>query len=136
MNTDIHSQLPTNQLQEAAGKIGRSAANAANDVAIAASHTYESLSAKVGAGVDCTKEYAQHAVDAAKGAAHRATDTAKGIYQSAAVKTEDILVTSKDYAREHPFPVAVGTMIGGFVLGYLVGLAKREELTFRQRLFS
>lgn len=136
MNTDIHSKPPKNQLQDAAGEAGRWAADAAKDISNAASDTYESLSSKVGVGVERTKEYAQHAVDATKDAAHRASDTAKDIYQSASAKAEDALVSSKEYVREHPFPVALGTLITGLALGYLIGLAQREERTFRQRLFS
>ena len=136
MNTDTHSQTPTNQLQEAAWETGRKAADAAKDVSNTTSDAYTSLSSKVGVGVERTKEYAQHAVDATKDAAHRASDTAKDIYQSASAKAEDALVSSKEYVREHPFPVALGTLITGLALGYLIGLAQREELTFRQRLFS
>jgi ElaB/YqjD/DUF883 family membrane-anchored ribosome-binding protein len=136
MNTDIHSRSPTNQLQEVAGEIRRGVADAAKDVSNATSDTYNSLSSKVEAGVERTKEYAQHAVEATKSAAHRASDTAKDIYQSASAKAEDALVSSKEYVREHPFPVALGTLITGLALGYLIGLTQRDELTFRQRLFS
>jgi ElaB/YqjD/DUF883 family membrane-anchored ribosome-binding protein len=136
MNTDIHSKSPTNQLQDAAGETGRWAADAAKDVSNATSDAYASLSSKVEAGVERTKEYAQHAVDATKDAAHRASDAAKDIYQTASAKAEDALVSSKEYVREHPFPVALGTLITGLALGYLIGVAQREEPSFRQRLFS
>lgn len=136
MNTDTFSQSPTNSLPEAAGQIRRSAADAASEVSNAVSHAYESVSAKVGAGVDRTKEYAQHAVEATKDAAHRASDTAKDMYQSATAKAEDALGCSKDYVREHPLPVALGTLIVGLALGYLIGLGQRQELSLRQRLFS
>ena len=135
MNTAIHSKSPTNQLQDAAGEIGRRATDAAKDVSYAASDTYQTLSTKVGEGVEHAKEYAQHAVDATKDAAHRATDAAKDIYQSASAKAEDILVSSKEYVRQNPFPVALTTLIGGLALGYLIGLSHREEPSFRQRLF-
>ena len=125
MNSDIHSKPPTNQLHDAA-----------KDASNAASNTYQTLSAKVGEGVERTKQYAQQAVDATKDAAHRATDAAKDIYQSASTKAEDILVSSKEYVRQNPFPVAVGTLIAGLALGYLIGLAQREELSLRQRLFN
>ena len=131
MNTDTHSQSPTNQLQEAAWENGRSATDTAKDVSNAASDAYQTLSSKVEAGVERTKEYAQHAVDATKDAAHRASDTAKDIYQSASAKAEDALVSSKEYVRQHPFPVALGTLITGLALGYLIGLAQREEPSFR-----
>ena len=136
MNTDIHSKPPTNQLQEAVGEIRRGAADAAKDISNATSDTYDSLASKVEAGVERTKEYAQQAVDATKDAAHRASDSAKDMYQSASAKAEDALVSSKEYVREHPFPVALGTLITGLALGYLIGLAHREEPSFRQRLFS
>lgn len=136
MNTEIHSRPPTNQPQEAAREIGHLAADAAENVSRAASDTYQSLSSKVDAGVERTKEFAQHAVDATKDAAHRTSDTAKDIYNSATLKAEDALVSSKEYVREHPFPLALGTLIGGLAIGYLIGLAQRHEPTFRERFFN
>jgi ElaB/YqjD/DUF883 family membrane-anchored ribosome-binding protein len=117
MNTDIPSKPPTNQQQDAAEEIGHQVANAASEA-------YDSLSSKVEAGVELTKEYAQHAVDATK-----------DIYQSASAKAEDVLVSSKEYVHRNPFPVALGTLFAGLALGYLVGLAHREQPTFRQRFF-
>jgi ElaB/YqjD/DUF883 family membrane-anchored ribosome-binding protein len=136
MNTDTQSKPIANQLEDAAGEVGRGAAAAVKDAAHAVGDSYEALSSKVGEGVERTKEYARHAVDASKDAAHRATDSAKDIYQSASVKAGDALETSREYAREHPLPVALGTLIVGVCLGYMIGQAQREELTFRQRLFS
>ncbi len=136
MNTDIHSKSLTNQLHDAAGEIGRRTADAARDASNAASNTYQTISTKVGEGVERTKEYAQHAVDATKDAAHRASDAAKDIYQSASAKAEDVLVSSKEFVRQNPFPVAVGTLIAGLAIGYLIGLSQREEISLRQRLFS
>lgn len=136
MNTDIHPQLPTSQPQNAAGELGRLSVDAAEDIFIAASDTYQTLSTKVGAGVERTKEFAQQAVDATKDAAHRASDSAKDLYNSASAKAEDALVISKEYVREHPFPVALGTLIGGLAIGYLIGLAQRHEPTFRERFFN
>jgi ElaB/YqjD/DUF883 family membrane-anchored ribosome-binding protein len=136
MNADIHSKSPTNQLHEAAGETRTGAVDAAKEISNAASGIYESLSSKVGEGVECTKEYAQQAVDATKDAANRASDTAKDIYQSASAKAADALVSSKEYVRQHPFPVAFGTLFAGLAIGYLIGQTQREELSFRQRLFS
>jgi ElaB/YqjD/DUF883 family membrane-anchored ribosome-binding protein len=136
MNTDIQSKSPTNQLQNASREIGRNTADSVNDLSHAVSDTYDTISSKVGAGVERTKEYAQQTVDATKDAAHRATDAAKDMYHSASAKAEDALVSSKDYVQQHPFPVALGTLIAGLALGYLIGLAQREEPSFRQRLFS
>lgn len=118
MSTDIHSNPPTHHLDEAAREIGRDTANTAGDM-------YDTFSSKVGQGVQVTKDAAQ-----------RATVTAKDLYQSASAKAEDALVTSKEYAHQNPFPVALGTLITGLALGYLIGMAQRPEPTFRQRLFS
>jgi len=107
MITDIESRPPTNQLRETAEDFGRKVTEVANDVSNSASETCQTLSSKVGEGVQRTKEYAQHAVDA-----------------------------TKDYAHQNPFPVALGTLISGFALGYLIGLMQRDEPSFRQRLFS
>lgn len=136
MNTDIQSKPPTNLMQDAARDLNRRAVDAAKDVSNSVGDTYQALSSKVGEGVERTKEYAQQAVDATKDAAHRASDSAKGIYNSASAKAEDALVSSKEYAHQNPFPVALGTLIAGIALGYLIGLAQREQPTFRQRLFS
>jgi len=135
MNTDIHSNPPTNQHQTGTGEMGRRAGDAAKDITAAANDTYQALSSKVEEGVERTKEYAQHAVDATKEAAQRATDSAKDIYHSASAKAEEVLVSSKEYVHQHPFPVALGTLVTGLVLGYMIGLAHREEPTFRQRFF-
>jgi len=137
MITDIHSKSPMNPQPEAAGDIARRTADAARDVTATAKDladdTYQSLSSKVEEGVERTREFAQHAVDATKDAAHRATDTVKDIYHSASAKAEDALETSKEYVRQNPFPVALGTLITGLAIGYLIGITQREEPTFRQR---
>jgi ElaB/YqjD/DUF883 family membrane-anchored ribosome-binding protein len=157
MNTDIQTKSSTNQGSEAARELGRQAADVAKetaqhttaaakdiagavkdvakDVAGAAKDTYQTLSSKVEEGVERTKEYAQHAVDATKDAAQRATDSAKDMYQSAAAKAEDALVTSKEYVRQNPFPVALGTLIAGLAIGCMIGMGHREESMSRRRFF-
>jgi ElaB/YqjD/DUF883 family membrane-anchored ribosome-binding protein len=117
MNTDIHSKSPTNQLQETAWEISRSSAEVAKKVK------------------EQIKEYAQQAVDATKDAAHRASVAAKDMYQSASARAEDALVGSKEYAQQHPLPVALGSLIVGLTIGYLIGVVQREEPSFRQRFF-
>jgi ElaB/YqjD/DUF883 family membrane-anchored ribosome-binding protein len=136
LNTDIHSKSPTTQLHYDSHENARSAPDYANDASKAVSDTYDTISSKVGAGVERTKEYAQHAVDATKDAAQRATDAAKDMYHSASAKAEDAVVSSKEYVQQHPFPVVLGTLLAGLALGYLIGLVQREEPSFRQRLFS
>lgn len=136
MNTDIHTKPPTNQLQDAAGEFNRRAGDAAKDISKTSSAAFQTLSSRVEEGVERSKEYAQHAVDATKDAAHRASDGAKEIYKSASAKAEDALVSSKEYVHQNPFPVALGTLITGLAIGYLIGLAQREQPSFRQRLFN
>lgn len=136
MNTSPQLKSITNALQDPGGDIGQRAADITKGISDAASDTYQSLSSKVEAGVERTKEYAQHAVDATKDAAHHASDAAKDIYRSASAKTEDALANSKEYVRQHPFPVTLGALIAGLALGYLIGVVQREEPSLRQRLFS
>jgi ElaB/YqjD/DUF883 family membrane-anchored ribosome-binding protein len=135
MITDIHSKSPTNPLQDATKDASRRAVDAAKGLSDAASESFQTLSAKVEDGVERSKEYAQHAVDATKDAAHRASDAAKDMYQSASAKTEEFLVNSKEYVHQNPFPVALGTLVAGLALGYLIGVTHREEPSFRQRYF-
>lgn len=146
MNNDTLSMPSLHQLPQAAKDITRLATDAASEAAHrtatvakeaagAAKEMYQAMSAKIEDGVVLTKDYAQQAADATKDAAHRATDAAKDLYQSASVKAEDALASSKEYVRQNPFPVALGTLIAGVVIGCLIGMTHREEPTFRQRFF-
>jgi ElaB/YqjD/DUF883 family membrane-anchored ribosome-binding protein len=94
---------------------------------------YQTVSSKVEEGMALTKGYAQHAVDATKDAARHASETAKDISHSVSAKAEESLVRSKEYVRENPVPVVLGTLALGVALGYLIVMARREEPTFRQR---
>jgi ElaB/YqjD/DUF883 family membrane-anchored ribosome-binding protein len=136
MNTDTYPKPSTNPLQNAATQVGERASDVSKDMSKVASDTFRTLSAKAGEGAERTKEYVQHAVDVTKDAAHRASDSAKDLYQSASAKAEDAIAGSKEYAHQNPFPVALGALITGLALGYAIGLAHREEPSFRQRLFS
>jgi ElaB/YqjD/DUF883 family membrane-anchored ribosome-binding protein len=157
MNTDIHTKPSMNQVSDAAREIGRQAADVAKekaqqttaaakelagavkdgakDITGAAKDTYQALSSKVEEGVERTKEYAQHALDATKEAALRASDTARDIYQSASAKAEDALVSSNEYVRQNPFPVALGALIAGLAIGCVLGMGHREECMSRRRFF-
>ena len=121
MNTDTYPKTPANQLLDDSMAVGRT-------VADAASNTLHTLSTTLEDGAERTKDYAQQAVDATKGAA-------KDMYQSASAKAEDMLVSSKEYVRQNPFPVALGTLVTGLAFGYLIGLMHREPPTLRNRLF-
>lgn len=126
MNTDDHSSPLTNQLRDTTAELGRRTAAVAKGVSDAASEAAQTLTSRVGEAVDRTKEFTQHAVDSTVNAAHRGTDKVKNIYQSASAKAEDVLANSKKYVHQHPFPVVLGTLIGGLALGYLIGAARRE----------
>lgn len=117
MNTENHTEPPTNQLPEAARDIAHSAANAAREARGVASFS--------------TKE-ATHAMNATKDVARRVTGSAKEIYQTAAVKSGETLETSKAYVRQNPVPVVLGAIAFGAALGYLVILARRKP-TFGER---
>lgn len=78
------------------------------------------------------KETAQRAIDATKDAAHRTTDAAKEMYQSAALKANDTLATSKDYVRQNPFPVVLGAVALGAAIGYIL-MNTRRKPTFGER---
>jgi len=154
MSTDFQPKPPTNQLPEAAREIARQATDvaeetshratvaakdvtgavkdAATDVTAAARDAYKTLSSKVEEGVERTKEYAQRAVDATKDAAHRATDTTRDMYQSAALKAEDTLETSKEYVRQNPVLAVVGAVAFGAAIGCMLMIARRQP-TFRER---
>ena len=114
MSSHISLDPPTNQLSETA------------------QNSLEKISSRVEEGVQQTKGYARQAVDATKDAAHRATDSVKEIYHTAAVKAEDALTTSKDYARRHPVTFVLGSIAIGAAIGYLI-MNARKKPTFRER---
>jgi ElaB/YqjD/DUF883 family membrane-anchored ribosome-binding protein len=124
MNNDTQLKQAINQIPDAT-----------KDAVAAAKNAYDSISQKVDLGLDRTQQHAQNAIDAAKDAAHRASDATKDIYQTASARAEDALVSSKEYARDHPLPVALGAFITGIAIGCMIGMAQREEPTFRSRFF-
>jgi len=125
VNTDTHPDPSSSQLPEAAAEITRRAADAAGETA----------SKAVAAAKDVAGAVAEVAGDlthAAKDAASRTTDAAKDMYQSAALKAEDALATSKDYVRRNPVPVVLGAIAFGAAIGYLL-LTPRRKPTFSER---
>jgi hypothetical protein len=124
MNNDTQIKQATNQIPDAS-----------KDAVAAAKNAYDSISQKVDLGLDRTQQYAQHAMDATKDVAHRASDATKEIYQTASVRAGDTLVSTKEYARDHPLPVVLGAFITGIAIGCMIGVAQREEPTFRSRFF-
>ncbi len=102
VNTDIHPEPSTSQLPEAAEEIAHRAADTAKEAARV------TVVAKDVAGA--VKEVAGDVSDAAKDAAKRATDTAKEMYQSAALKADGALATSREYVRQNPVPVVLGAI--------------------------
>ncbi|MEO8614852.1 MAG: hypothetical protein ABI600_06925 [Luteolibacter sp.] len=107
-----------NQLPEAASEIAGQTADAAKETVQRAT-----LAARNVTGV---------LEDVAKDAANRVTDTAKDMYQSAALKAEDTLATSKEYVRQNPVPVVLGAIAFGAAIGYMLVMARRKP-TFRER---
>ena len=96
--------------------------DATTDVTDAAKDAFKTLSSKVEEGVERTKEYAQHAVDATK-------DAGRDMYQSAALKAEDTLASSKEYVRQNPVLVVVGALAFGAAIGCLLMMARRQPTT-------
>jgi ElaB/YqjD/DUF883 family membrane-anchored ribosome-binding protein len=78
------------------------------------------------------RQTAQTAIDATKDAGHRTTDAAKNMYQSAALKANDTLATSRDYVRRNPFPVVLGAVAFGAAIGYIL-INTRRKPTFGER---
>ncbi len=67
-----------------------------------------------------------------KNTVNRAAEKAKNIYQSAAMKAEDTLATSKEYVRRNPVPVVLGAVAFGVAIGYMLMMARRKP-TFSER---
>lgn len=81
---------------------------------------------------EAAEDTAQKAIHVTNDAAHRATETAKEIFQSAALRAEDTLATSKDYLRRNPVPVVLGAIAIGAAIGYILMSARRKP-TFGER---
>lgn len=87
-----------------------------------------------------SKDFAQQLASTAKEAAQQVTaktkevtQAAKDMFQSAATRAEDTLVQSRQYVRENPLPVVLGTFTLGLTLGCLLGLTRHPEPTLRER---
>ncbi len=114
VSTNIHSELPTDQLPGAVRSIVDQTENTARDAA------------------DEDSFSAYEAINGAKDAAKRATELTKDMYHSAALKAEETLMTSKEYVRRNPIPVALGAIAFGAAVGYLLVTARRKP-TFSER---
>lgn len=106
----IHSESPVNPLPDAAKAIVR----------------------KVKGVNDAIEDIGDDVADAGRSTAQYATDRARQLYQSAAVKAEETLSTSKDYVRQNPVPVVLGAFAFGAALGCLLMMARRKP-TFSER---
>lgn len=115
------------------------------------SHSPETATEKITReAADMAKETAKRAADSAKEAADSVagtatvfadatqdavggmTDSAKNICRSAALKTEEVLDTSREYVRLNPVPALLGAITLGAALGCLVMMARRKP-TFGER---
>lgn len=96
-----------NKLSETGRDVAQSATDAAKDV----------TGVVKGAAGDVTH--------ATKDAVNHATDTAKDLYESAELKAEDALATSKEYVRRNPVPVVLGAFAVGVTIGYMLTTARR-----------
>ena len=114
MNTEFHSKPPMNQLPEAAREIARQATEMAAESAHRASAAVKDVTGAV------------------RDAASDVTGAAKDMYQSAALKAEDTLATSKEYVRQKPLLVVVGAIAFGAAIGCMLMMARRQP-AFRER---
>lgn len=120
MSSEIHSDQPMNQLSEAARETARRVSEAADETSKKATATAKDISSLV-EGVATDVLYVTK--DALKGA----TDSAKDIYQSAAVKVEDTLETSRSYVRQSPLLVVAGAVALGAAIGCLLMMGRRKQ---------
>lgn len=125
MSSDIHSDQPMNQLSEAARETARRVSEAADETSKKATSTAKDISSLV-EGVAADVLYVTK--DALKGA----SDSAKDIYQSAAVKVEGTLETSRSYVRQNPLFVVAGAIALGAAIGCIVMIGRRKQ-TFGER---
>lgn len=77
--------------------------------------------------IDAAEDLNETFIDDAKDKVHRVTEAAKDIYQTAAVKAEETLETSKEYVRRNPVPVVLGAIAFGAALGYMLHSALRKQ---------
>jgi len=66
----------------------------------------------------------------------QATDAVKEACQSLSVKAEETLVRTKEYVRQNPVPVLLGSLVVGAAIGCLLALSRRPELSFRERFMD
>jgi ElaB/YqjD/DUF883 family membrane-anchored ribosome-binding protein len=125
MSISTHSESPVNQLSEAAREAVNRAAEAAKETTHRAAVAAKEFT---GAAEDVANEF----TNSAKNAANRATDTAMDLCQSAALRAEETLATSKEYVRRNPVPVVLGAVAFGVAVGYLLMMARRKQ-TFSER---
>ena len=110
MSTEFHSMPPMNQLPETAREIARQA----TDVALETAHR--------------ATVAARDVTEAVKGAATDVADAVTDMYQSATLKAEDTLATSKAYVRQNPVLVVAGSLAFGAAIGCMLMMARRQGL--------
>ncbi len=106
-------------------EIARRAADAAKDVAREASTFAHDLTYEV-------EGIAGDVSDATKGMAKRVTASAKDIYQSAAQKAGDAVVTTREFVGHNPVSVVFGAIALGAAIGVVLFLSRRKP-TFSER---
>lgn len=74
--------------------------------------------------------------DAMQDGAQQATTAVKEACQSLSVKAEESLQCTKDYVKQHPVPILIGSLVLGAAIGCLVALARRPALTLRERFMD
>ncbi|MDZ4288994.1 MAG: hypothetical protein U0984_13590 [Prosthecobacter sp.] len=70
----------------------------------------------------------------AREVAHHTREAVQETYQHVRANAEQGLARSEAYVRENPVPSILGALAIGTLLGFAIGISRREEPSFRARL--
>jgi ElaB/YqjD/DUF883 family membrane-anchored ribosome-binding protein len=74
--------------------------------------------------------------EAVRDGAQQASGAVKETCQSLSVKAEETLLRTKDYVRQNPVPILLGSLVFGAAIGCLVALTRRSAPTLRERFLD
>ena len=70
----------------------------------------------------------------ARDVAQHTADVVQERYQQVRAGAEQGLAKGETYVREHPLPTVLGALAIGALIGFAIGISRREEESFRHRL--